>query len=232
MMHGKRRFLFVGLTGLLFICLVGTGFSQPYQSFREMGHDGQIGHDERMEQSMSDGYEMNPMSCRPPGMPVDIIHSGGGFALLGNESHVLRLNVEALLPLEPTYIRKLLASNKTLAEISDEIKAKDGETIYRGSIRLDRNIYPLVNVRLGSPADNTTTVVADVASPGMSPENGTAIVGRIYVTIAPSEGGMIGKGELELEGKGKYNVLLDMLPHMRVRCKDRAEGGNDQILKP
>ncbi len=226
MTHVGRRSSLTGLAALLFFCLVTTGFSQPDQISKEMGYDGQTGRDERLQDAAPGGFAMNPMPCHPPGLPVDVIHSGSGFALLGNESHVLRLNVEALLPLEPMYIRKLLASNKTLSEIRDEIEAKTGETVYRGSIRLDRSIYPLVNLRLLYSSENITELKADVARPGSGPrEKETAIAGRIDVTIAPSEGGMIGKGELELEGKGRFNVLLDMQPHMRERCMNRTEKG-------
>jgi hypothetical protein len=224
MIHSERRSLFMGLMVLLFFSLIGTGFSQPPdQVLRDSGHNGQMGHDERMDQNRPDERMMRSPPCQPLGLPVDVIHSGSGFALLGNESHKLRLNVEALMPLEPMYIRNLLASNKTLAEIRDEIEANEGETTYRGSIRLDRDIYPLVNLRLGTPSDNITTVAADVASPGMSPDNETRILGMIDVTISPSEGGLIGKGELELNGKGRYNVLLDMQPRMWEKCRNRTE---------
>lgn len=233
MTHVERRSIFAGLAALLFFCLVTTGFSQPDQPSKEAGYDWQTSPDERMQESAPGGYATKLMPCHPLGLPVDVIHSGSGFALLGDESHVLRLNVEALLPLEPMYIRKLLASNKTLSEIRDEIEAKAGETVYRGSIRLDRNIYPLVNMRLLYSSENITELKADVARSGSGPgEQETAIVGRIALTIAPSEGGMIGKGELEMEGKGKYNVLLDMQPHMREKCKDRMESRSEQVLNP
>jgi len=226
MIHTERRSLYVGLMVLVFFSFIGTGFSQPPdQAPKEPGYNGQMGHDERMDQNRPDERMMGSPPCQTLGLPVDVIHSGSGFALLGNESHMLRLNVEALMPLEPMYIRKLLASNKTLAEIRDEIEANEGETTYRGSIRLDRDIYPLINLRLENPSNNTTTMAADVAGPGigMSPDNETRIVGMINVTISPSDGGMIGKGELELKGKGKYNVLLAMQPHMWERCKNRTE---------
>lgn len=223
MMHVERGSLFVGLMVLLLFSLIGTGFSQPGQAPKEAGHEGQMGHDERMDQNKPEDHMMDAPPCDPLGLPIDVIHSGSGFAILGNESHVLKLNVEALLPLEPMYIRKLLASNKSLPEIRDEIKANKGETIYRGSIRLDRDIYPLVNLRLEIPSDDTTTLAADVASPSMSPDNETTIVGLIDMTITPSEGGLIGKGELELNGRGRYNVLLDMQPHMRERCRNDME---------
>ncbi|OPY54354.1 MAG: hypothetical protein A4E48_00339 [Methanosaeta sp. PtaU1.Bin060] len=223
MMYVERRSMLVGLMVLLFFSFAGTGFSQPGQAPKEAGHNGQMSHDELMDQNEPEGHMADAPPCQPLGLPVDVIHSGNGFAILGNESHTLRLNVEALQPLEPMYIRKLLASNKSLAEIRDEIEANEGETIYRGSIRLDREIYPLVNLRLETPSENTTTLAADVASPGMSPDNETRIVGAIDMTIAPSEGGLIGKGDLELNGKGRYNVLLDMQPRMRERCKDNIE---------
>jgi hypothetical protein len=149
-------------------------------------------------------------------VPVDVLYSGHGFALRGDQSHVLRLKVEALLPLEPRQIRSLLASNKSLEEIREDIQAKEGEETYRGSVILDRSIYPVINIEAIPAEDNSTVLKADLADLDLlSAANETAVLGSIYVTISPSDGGMIGKGELNLDRgpqAGRYSVLLDMEP--------------------
>jgi len=49
----------------------------------------------------------------------------------------------------------------------------------------------------------------------LSTANNTAILGNISVIISPSDGGMIGKGELRIDQgplAARYSLLLDMEP--------------------
>lgn len=153
------------------------------------------------------------------GVPVEMVVGGGGFALQGNETHLLRLNVERLSPLEPGQIRRLLVSNKSIEEIRDAIKAEegeDGQALYRGSMRLDDIAYPLTNIDIRPLNDTATIVDADIALPGSNPANQTKMVGHLNMTVSVSKGGRIGEGELEMnstEHKGSYHILLDMANH-------------------
>jgi hypothetical protein len=205
-----KRILFMALAGLLFVGLTGTCLAEPNQTNNFDGNR------ERMHPEKGHGMMQSQNAGLPEGVPVDVVYSGQGFALRGNESHILRLKVEAILPLEPGQIRGLLASNKTLEEIRDDIRAKEGLETYRGSVLLDRSIYPLIEIESNPAGDNTTTIEADLADLDlMSADNGTAILGSISVTVSPSDGGMIGRGELDLvrgPQAGKYSVLLDMEP--------------------
>jgi hypothetical protein len=175
----------------------------------------------RMNSEKGYGMMQSQNASLPMGVPVDVVYSGHGFALKGNESYILRLKVEAILPLEPRQIRGLLASNKTLEEIRDDIRAREGLKTYRGSAMLDRRIYPLIEIESISSGDNATTIKADLADLDlMSASNGTASLGSISVTVSLTEGGMIGIGELDLirgPQAGKYSVLLDMEPPRHER---------------
>jgi hypothetical protein len=150
----------------------------------------------------------------PMGVPVEVLFSGHGFALVGNESHLLRLKVESIMPLEPGQIQGLLASNKSLEEIRDDIRAKEGEKTNRGSVIFDRGIYPLINIVISPASNNSTVLKADLADPGpLSTANDTAILGSISMIIAPSDGGTIGKGELRIKQSlpvASYSLLLDI----------------------
>lgn len=210
MMH-DQKILRIVLVALLFFSLAEFGFAQPNQTYETK--------DVRnpMDARPPEGIVICQMAGIPPGVPIEVFHSGRGFALKGNESHILRLNVEMLLPLEPMHIRKLLASNKSIEEIRKEIKAKDGNATYRGSVRLDKSTYPLHNINVASSGANTTIMDADMAEPTFGPakSNETAIVGHIAVTTSPNDGGWIGKGLLTIHDgqyRGEYAVLLDMLP--------------------
>jgi hypothetical protein len=165
----------------------------------------------------SDAKMMPPQNAGfPMGVPVEVLFRGHGFALVENESHIIRLKVESIMPLEPDQIRDLLASNKSLEEIRDDIRAKEGEVTNRGSMILDRSIYPLINIVVSPCGNNSTAMKADLADSGpLSTANDTQILGSISMIIAPSDGGMIGKGELRFE-KGlpaaSYSLLIDMEP--------------------
>ncbi|MFZ2473005.1 MAG: hypothetical protein WAW52_13840 [Methanothrix sp.] len=164
------------------------------------------------------GAEMMPPQNAgfPMGVPVDVLYSGHGFALRDNESHLLRLKVEAIMPLEPSQIRGLLASNKSLEEIRDDIRAKEGKKTDRGSIILDRSIYPLINIVLSASGNNSTALKADLADSGpLSSANDTAILGSISMIISPADHGMTGKGELRIEQgslAALYSLQIEMEP--------------------
>ena len=153
-------------------------------------------------------------------VPIEVVQSGHGFAFKGNESHILRLNVESLCPLEPIQVRDMLATNKSLDEIRNDIKTKKCDAAYRGGLMLDREFYSLANIIVSTAAGNSTIVIADVVDPRSTAAGGkgneTAILGRISLKASPSDGGIVGKGDLELDGSskaGRYAVLLDMMPH-------------------
>jgi len=209
MMDICRRFLCIGLASLLFIGLSGMSLAEPNES-RNMDEPckGMCPLDAEMMSPQNEGF--------PMGVPVEVLYSGHGFALRDNESHLLRLKVEAIMPLEPGQIRGLLASNKSLLEIKDDILAKVGERTNRGSMILDRSIYPLINIAISASGNDSTALTADLADLGpLSAANDTAILGSISVIISPSDGGMIGKGELRIEQgplAARYTLLIDMEP--------------------
>jgi hypothetical protein len=163
-----------------------------------------------------DAKMMHPQNAGfPMGVPLEVLFSGHGFALVDNESHILRLKVESIMPLEPDQIRDLLASNKSLEEIRDDIRAKEGEKTNRGSMILDRSIYPLTNIVVSPLGNNSTTLKADLADSGPSNTTDTAILGNISIIISPSDGSMIGKGELRIKQglpAARYSLLIDMDP--------------------
>jgi hypothetical protein len=203
-----KKFLYMALASLVFVGLTGICLAEPNQT------DNVDGSRERMNPERGYGM-MNQNAGLPMGVPVDVVYSGHGFALRGNESHILRLKVENILPLEPGQIRGLLASNKSLEEIRNDIQAKEGEETYRGSVILDHSIYPLIEIAIIGK-DNTTSVNAYLADIDLlSAADGTTTLGSISVTVSPSDGGMIGRGELNLGSgpqAGNYSVLLDMEP--------------------
>jgi hypothetical protein len=169
-----------------------------------------------LEPEPSEGRMMHGEGVPPMGVPVEVVVGGGGFALQNNETHLLRLSVVRLSPLDPGRIRDLLVSNKSVEEIREAIKAEEGQALYRGSMKLDDIVYPMASIGVRPSGDNVTIVDADIAMPGSAPKNQTSIVGHLSVTVSASKGGRIGEGQLDMnsaEHKGSYQVLLDMERH-------------------
>jgi len=166
----------------------------------------------------------------PMGLPVDLLLSGHGFAIRGNESYPLRLKVEVLLPVPPEQIRDLMASNRSLKEIREDIGENVGQELHRGSLVFEGIPYAAINI-LALPAPNNSTLLqADLADLG-SERGDSAILGRINLTISPNFEGAIGRGELVIDRppyEGRYSVLLDMDPSRKDNRRSRSQSSGPQ----
>ena len=151
----------------------------------------------------------------PMGVPLEVLYSGHGQARKGNESHNLRLKIEAIMPMQPRQIRDLLSSNKSLEEIRVDIRSKGeeaGEKAFRGSMILDRSMYPLINIAITSDNDNST-INADLDDIAGTPSQDPTALGSISLAVSPSNGKIIGEGELTIQKDGKketYSLSLNM----------------------
>lgn len=203
----------MGLAAMLLCCMTVVCLAEPDQAHNSNEYKG------RMCLPDGDGLMCQSEEDHSSAVPIEVVQSGHGFAFKGNESHILRLNVEALCPLEPVQVRDMLATNKSLDEIRDDIRTKKCDFAYRGGLMLDREIYSLTNIVISSSEENSTTMTADVADPKSTSTgregNDSTLLGRLSLKASPSDGGIVGKGSLELEGSskaGRYAVLLDMMP--------------------
>jgi hypothetical protein len=161
----------------------------------------------------------------PMGVPLEVLYSGHGLAWKGNESHRLRLKVEAIMPMSPGQIRDLLSSNKSLEEIRDDIMSRGKETekrAFRGSMILDRSIYPLANIAVDS-SESGSRITADLVDISRPPSDNPSALGSISVNINTSEGKTNGEGELNIQEEGRqeiYSLILDMDPGRRRQTRE------------
>ncbi|MCW3129526.1 MAG: hypothetical protein N2V75_05455 [Methanophagales archaeon] len=199
MEHIKRRFLCVGVITafLLSIAVTGVAISQPVQKGKAAIATVLSG--EKVE---SNGVGK---------VPIGLVHRGHGFALNGEEFHVLRVHVIRAMHLEPIYVKALMGENASIEDI--EAETENRTPYLRGYMRLGENHYRLANMSVDADETNGSTVFkADILGP-VQETNRT--VGRICITTMDYEGVRIGEGELSMdegEYKGEYRVLLDMLP--------------------
>jgi len=144
-------------------------------------------------------------------VPVGVVHRGHGFALNGDEFHVLRVHVVRAMHLEPIYVKALMGENASI----EDIEAETGKCTpyHRGHMRLGESHYRLVNMSVDE-ANGNRVFKAEVVGPVQDTET-NKIAGCICITIMDYEGVRIGDGELTMydgEYKGEYRVLLDVLP--------------------
>lgn len=209
------------LAALLAISQVGMGHDQSPQTHSELGQNLQTDFGETTG-SPAD------QSCEDEAWPA---FSGHGFAMIGNESHDLLIHVENLMSLDPMQVQKLMASNKSLDELSNEINVMQGKAIQRGSIKLDGTVYSMVDINLSTPTNNSFTLYANVIEPtsDLTISNETAIAGYISALISSSDDGMVGNGELTINSgphAGIYRIILDIQPINQCMKTHRGRGGH------
>ena len=144
-------------------------------------------------------------------------YSGRGFALKDHESHDLMMTVVNPMPPDPMQVQRLLASNKSIEEIRDEINAMQDKAIYRGFIKLDEMVYPLIDINSSPYGGDSISLYADVVEPALdlTISNETSITGNLKMMIAPCGSRMVGNGELIMNRgpyAGTYDIMLDVHP--------------------
>lgn len=138
-----------------------------------------------------------------------------GFALNENDLHILDIGIESIKLMEPVSMMELLATNKTLGEIRDEIRAAEGEVTHRGIMKLGDGFYQLVAINITPASGNNTTLEADVIEPrfGEATDTAPVIAGHLTVEMNETFSAEVSEGNLIItSGKlaGDYRVLLDM----------------------
>jgi len=154
---------------------------------------------------------------------IDVsIQSWRGIAVEDNEYRSLRLIIENIKSIDPCEARNLLASNASIEEIKSKIRTPNRAVSVRGNLRLDNEIYRLINIIVTS-SGNKSILEADVLGPIASPEkkstNGVkAIAGNITLTLSMIDGKEVGEGSLNLndiEHIDTYKILICSFPCRR-----------------
>ena len=139
---------------------------------------------------------------------VEPIIIGHGFALNGNEYHILDVNAIKMSDVSSSSIRSLLTQNKTRAEIATDIRnyMQNAPAKTRGNLRFAGQAYTLniTSYDNQSLTGNVLTMPPRGANQtGFTP----ATVGSISLSMSKYEGVMISKGTLTMNNTS-YNVLL------------------------
>ncbi len=137
---------------------------------------------------------------------VEPIIMGHGFALKGDEYHILDVNAIRMSDISPGFIRSLLSQKKSLEEIAKDISDAQTSTGIRAHLRFAGEMYAL-NVT----AYDNQSLTGDVMT---LPPRGTnqtgftpTVTGHITLSTSKYEGDMLSTGTLTMNSTD-YTVLL------------------------
>lgn len=162
--------------------------------------------------------QMKGMERGAPGMQpfIEPVFMGHGFAMVGDEFHILHVNVVKTAVVGPDYIRSLLGENNTPAEIAQKVSTVKRITELRGHLVFAGRPYALNITRY----DNRSLSgdVLTLPAPGATEFAPPQVIGHISITTSKYEGELLTTGTLTMEGN-EYSVLLNsqMVPRMLGR---------------
>ncbi len=133
---------------------------------------------------------------------------GHGFALNGNEHHILDVTATKTANVSYSNIRSLLSQNKTRAEIATDIQnyIQNAPSTEKGTLRFAGQAYSLNITSYDNQSLNGT--VMTLPPRGTNYSNFTTTpVGSISLSMSDYEGALVSTGTLTMNGT-TYNVLL------------------------
>ncbi len=148
-----------------------------------------------------------------PGMPVmqpfiEPIFMGHGFALDGDEYHILHVNAVKTRVVAPGYARSLLGENMTPEEIAQNLNAGKRITEIRGHLVFADKQYALnITGYDNQSLSGDVLALPDTGGTEFAPET-PEVVGYISISTSEYEGEMLSTGTLTMDGK-EYDVLLN-----------------------
>lgn len=191
----------VGISLVLLLLSTSIAFAQP------MGREGAPG---LKEKQMPPGLEKRPV----PRPHIEPLVSAHGFALSGEEFHLLSISVLKTRALPPRDMLGMLRGNKSFEDILGKLE-KDGKTVVtRGTLKFGTKHYGL-NI---TSFDNKTleAEIITLPQPRMPPipTNESVkpeVVGHIKISVEPYEGARVATGEITIDSKN-YKALLVVVP--------------------
>ncbi len=167
------------------ILISSVAFAQPFSNGK-MAQNG-------MNSQMGQVFGM--------GMPfAEPIFTGHGFALFGDEYHILHVNVMKTAVVRPDFILSMLYENRTPREIAQSITGIQKETQISAHMRFAGEFYDL-NITGYDNSSLTGEILPLQTDP--APE----VLGNISLSMSDYEGEILSTGTLIMNGKD-YKVLM------------------------
>lgn len=173
-----------------------TGFAQPFgQGMNRMGSG----------QGQGGSFQgMSPL--------IEPLFMGHGFAIAGEEYHILHVNVMKTKVIPVDYFHSLLKENKTPEEIAQEITSMQRDNEIKGHLRFAGKSYVLnVTSYDNQSLSGEIVILPRSDSKDFPPE----IAGHISISTLNYETELLSSGTITMEGRD-YNVLMTSPLNIRM----------------
>lgn len=191
----------VGISLVLLLLGSSIAFAQP------VGREGAPG---------LEGKRIPPwLEKRPVPRPhIEPLVSAHGFALSGDEFHLLSISVVKTRALPPRDVLGMLRGNRSFEDMLGELE-KDGKAVVtRGTLKFGTKHYGLNITSFDNKTLEADIVTLPPREPRMPPINESVkpeVVGHIKISVSPHEGARVATGEVTIDGK-TYKALLVVVP--------------------
>ncbi len=167
-----------------------TAFAQPFgQGMNRMNSGSGTG---------PGGQGMSPF--------IEPLFMGHGFAIAGEEYHILHVNVIRMKIVSPDYVYSLLKEYNTPAEIAQKISSVERDTEINAHLRFAGVPYVL-NITSCDNQSLSGDILALPQPGAFQKDLIPAVTGNISLTTSNYETELLSAGTLNLEGK-EYKVLM------------------------
>jgi hypothetical protein len=172
-----------------------TAFAQPFgQGMNRMNSGSGTG---------PDGQGMSPF--------IEPLFMGHGFALAGEEYHILHVNVIKMKTVSPGYVRSLLKEYNTPVELAQKISIIEKYTEIKAHLK-----FAGVPYALNITSYDNKSILGDILTlpqPGaLQKDFIPAVTGHISLTTSNYETELLSTGTLTMEGKD-YRLLMTSPMH-------------------
>lgn len=194
-----------GLSLVLLLLGSGVAFAQP------MGREGVP--PGLQGKQLPPGLEKRPV----PRPHIEPLLSAHGFALSGDEFHLLSIRIIKTRILPPKDVQGMLRENKSFEDILSELEKDNKVFITRGTLRFGTKRYTLNITSFDNRTLEADIITLPPREPRMPPINKSVVkpevVGHITISVSAYEGARVGTGEITIDGKS-YRALTVAIPRI------------------
>ncbi|MDY6931359.1 MAG: hypothetical protein SVJ22_05540 [Halobacteriota archaeon] len=236
----ERKILSLFLVSLMVLSIVGTAVAEPSSNngngkglldrIRDYSHNNQTGDQNGvLGPNISEGASERFKNTRQNIVKassnikkmVRNVYSAQGFAIDGDEFHVVKMHVVGMYRVEAHRARELLDENVSISEISNEMQNREMKAHYLGRMRFGEDDYVLKVTELDrdqfkadiiDPPTTTSTLSARAAE-----LNNSNIVGTVALRVYEHEGSIVCDGTIDLDGTEYRTLMYPLQPNLLKR---------------
>lgn len=198
MKKSHKKIISTFLVALMMLTMVGTAVAQPMWTARGANTNGI--NVNQVDREMTNDVNKERL-IRP-------VHSAGGFALHGDEYHIVKIHVVGMRRIKPIIARDLLKENLSIENISEQVD-NNAKCYYIGRIRFGEEFYMLRVIEADKDhliADILTIPPKSSDTEDRCPE----VVGNISIDVFEYEGSRICEGSINMHDT-EYRALMGLL---------------------